>query len=312
VREFLERYRSTIVAFLAVSLPLFLLYVHGRNPGKTTIISHALMQITSPAQSAANGLVGGVIKLGEDYILLVDAKKMNRTLRDDVARLKSTARENIRLKDENTELRKHLQFKRARRDLDIDTTAHVIGKDISPYARVVRIKIDVGAEDTVKEGMAVVTHQGLVGRIREVSGRYAEVLLTVDKDSRVNVKVAGKGVTGTVRGKGTGNEYTANLLYLHKAEPLAVGDTLLTSGHDKVFPPNIPVGYIKSLEERQRGVYYELVVTPAVNYSVLEIVQVVRSERDADAPPRKKLTRPAKKKIGTKPAKPSRAGDNLP
>ena len=49
----------------------------------------------------------------------------------------------------------------------------------------------------------------------------------------------------------------------------------MTSGHDRVFPPGIEVGYIRSLEERQRGLYYELQVVPAVNFSDLEEVLVV-------------------------------------
>ena len=111
--------------------------------------------------------------------------------------------------------------------------------------------------------------------MRQVADRYAEVMLTVDARSSVNVKVAGKGVTGNLEGSGSQDSYRGRLLFLHKARPLELGDTLVTSGHDRLFPPNVEVGYIHSLEERQQGLYYEVEVAPAVNFSVLEEVQIV-------------------------------------
>ncbi len=221
MREFLERYRSSIVIFIAVVVPLFLMYVHGREPGKSTVLTHALMRITSPAQAAADKLVSGVLGLWDNYIALVDTKEKNDALRKRLRRYEAESFKAKRIFEENKTLRRQLGFKRARRDLTT-VAAHVIGKDISPYGRVVRIEIDLGGIDRVREGMPVITEHGLVRRLRHVSGRWAVVMLTVDKDSRVNVKVEGRGVTGTVRGRGVGNDYTANLLYLQKATPLKV------------------------------------------------------------------------------------------
>ena len=112
-------------------------------------------------------------------------------------------------------------------------------------------------------------------------------MLAVDARSSVNVQVAGKGVTGNLQGTGDEEAYSAQLTYLHKAEALEEGDTIITSGHDRVFPPGIEVGYIRSLEERQNGLYYELQVVPAVNFSNLEevlvVVGVVGDGGDGDA-----------------------------
>ncbi|MDP6946175.1 MAG: rod shape-determining protein MreC, partial [Myxococcota bacterium] len=65
------------------------------------------------------------------------------------------------------------------------------------------------------------------------------------------------------------------LLYLQEGKKVAIGDTLITTGHDKVFPPGLEVGYIRSLEERQKGLYLELQVAPSVNFAILEEVLVV-------------------------------------
>ncbi|MGM0576990.1 MAG: rod shape-determining protein MreC [Myxococcota bacterium] len=274
MREFLERHRVTIASFAALVVPLFLLYVHGRSPRNTTVVEYALLRLTSPVELAASHMLEGVADVWSGYVALVDLEQENEKLQREVQVLTGEALRAKELEYENQRLRELLEFKRGRKALET-VASHVIGQDVSPYARVVRIAIDVGEEDGVREGMPVVAAEGLVGRVKQVAGRYAEVMLTVDARSSVNVRVAGKGVTGSLEGTGAADAYMARLLYLNKAEPLEVGDTLVTSGHDKVFPPGIEVGYIRSLEERQRGLYYELQVAPAVNFSTLEEVMVV-------------------------------------
>ncbi len=278
MRELFERHRAALVIFAALALPLFLLYVHGRSPRRTTIVEAALIRVTAPAQSAASRIISSVGGFWSGYVDVIDAKEQALACEDKSRILAGEALQTRTYELENERLRQLLAFKRERRDLET-IAAHVIGKDVSSFARVVRIELDVGSRDGLREGMPVVMREGLVGRINQVSGGYAEVMLAVDARSSVNVKVAGKGVTGTLEGTGTGNTYTARLLYLHKAEGLAVGDEIVTSGHDKVFPPGITVGYIHSLEERQRGLYYELQVVPAVNFSTIEEVLVVVGQR---------------------------------
>jgi rod shape-determining protein MreC len=274
MREFLARHRRVVVASIGILLPLFLLYVHGRYPRKTTVIEVGLMTVTAPAQKAAKGLVSGIAEVWDGYIALVDLAADNEALTGDVARLQRAADQKVVLETENARLRAELEFKKARRDL-ILASAHVIGKDLSPYGRVIRIAIDVGADVSISEGMPVVSAMGLVGRVLRVAGNHAEVLLTVDARSTVNVRVLDKGVIGTVTGTSSPYNYVARMSYLHRAATLEVDDLLITSGHDKLFPPGLHVGTIRSIEERQRGLEYELQVSPSVNFADLEVVQVV-------------------------------------
>lgn len=284
MREFLLRHRRTLVTVAGIALPLFLLYVHGRSPRKTTIIEKALMQVTSPVQGAASRVLSGLSDLWNGYIALVDLAADNEALRADRTRLEGDSARLVVALAENERLRRELEFKRERRDL-ITVAAHVIGKDLSPYGRILRVALDVGSGAGIAEGMPVVTARGLVGRVVRVSGEYAEVMLVVDARSVVNVRVLDKGVTGTVTGTSSPYNYVARMSYLHRAEPLEVGDLLVTSGHDKVFPPGLAVGTIRSLEERQRDVEYELQVTPSVNLAEVEEVQIITGVRDAATEP---------------------------
>jgi len=276
LRDFLERHRVAISSFVAIVLPLFLLYVHGRSvqSRKTTVIEVALMTLTSPVQEAAANMLTGLDDVWSGYIALADVEVDNERLRREAALLTAEALRAKKLDEENQRLRQLLAFKRSRAKLRT-VGAHVIGQDVSPFSRVVRIAIDVGDRDDVVEGTPVLAAQGLVGRISRVSGRYAEVMLTVDARSSVSVRVVGKDVTGSLQGTGEPDAYRARLLYLQEGKEVAVGDTLITTGHDKVFPPGLEVGYIRTLEERQRGLYFELNVAPAVNFAILEEVLVI-------------------------------------
>lgn len=284
MREFLHRHRVLILAFFGVTLPLFLLFVHGRHPRKTTVIEVALMEVTGPVQQAAARLLGGIAEVWSGYVALVDLQEDNEALAAKVAELGATASRVRELELENAELRRLLAFKKQRREL-VTVGAHVIGKDVSAYARVLRVALDVGGDAEVLEGMPVINDAGLVGRIHRVSPSFAEVMLVVDARSTVNVKVVDKGVVGTVTGTSNQYNYDARMSYLHRAEPLEIGDLLVTSGHDKVFPPGLSVGTIRSIDERQRGVEYELQVTPAVNFSDLDFVQIVTDVVEAPVDP---------------------------
>ena len=91
----------------------------------------------------------------------------------------------------------------------------------------------------------------------------------------MNVRIMGKGVTGTLTGAGVKNEYQAKFRFLYKNKSVSDGDVVVTSGHDQVFPSGLEVGRILSGESTQSGIYYLYDVTPTVNFSTLEEVFVL-------------------------------------
>ena len=282
MRDTLQRYRTTLVSFLVLTLPLFSLYFHGKRRDGNTPFEAFLLAVTSPIQQVANTGFGSIKGVLSDYVLLVSVKKHNDELLAEREVLLGEALRAKKLLLENDRLKLLLDFKKQRTEIRT-VAARVIGRDISPYFRVVKVDVDTGSEDGVDEGMPVVTHEGVVGRISNAGDSYSEVMLAVDARSQINVTIAGKGVTGVLVGKGDKNEYGGRFRFLHKSEPIEKDDTVVTSGHDKVFPPGLEVGYITSDVEHQDGLYYVYDVTPAVNFSTLEEVLIV-VDRTADLP----------------------------
>lgn len=285
MRELFIRFRRMFFVGLAVVLPLFSLYYHGkmRSPTRpsapTTPIETSLIVVTSPVQALANTVTEWVGEMWSAYVDLVDVKEENEKLLQDNRVLFGEAMRAKKLQRENGRLQELLGFRetvRAERKI----AARVIGKDVSPYFRVVKIVTDAGGDVGVAEGMPVVTHEGLVGRVAKVGLHYCEVMLAVDSRSQVNVKIGGKGVIGVLQGEGDENEYGARFRFLHRSEPVEEFDTVVTSGHDKVFPPDLVVGYVDGTDMRQDGLYYEYKVTPAVNFSTLEEVLILADTSD--------------------------------
>jgi len=222
----------------------------------------------------AHGIISTALDTWSHYVNLVHTVEENEKLKKDNQVLYGEAMRAKKLQNEAIRLRKLLGFKEGLVGIE-KHVARVIAKDVSPYYRVIKVILDVGENVGVAKGMPVVTHEGVVGRLHKVGFKTAEVLLAVDSRSQVNVRISGKGVIGVLQGKGDKNEYGARFRFLHRSMPVEPYDAVVTTGHDKVFPPDLVVGYVAETEMRQHGFYYEFDVVPAVNFSILEEVLIL-------------------------------------
>lgn len=272
--DLLQRHRTTIVLILALGLPLGSVYYHGQVRTELSPIEEVLLVITGPVHRASHAISSGTATVFERYLGLVDLAEENESVRRENRVLLGEAKRARKYERQNKRLRKLLEFKEGKSDLQL-IGAKVIARDISPHYRVVKLSLDVGSADEVGMGMPVVSHEGLVGRVVRVMDDACEVMLIVDARSHVNVMVPGKGVTGVLSGVGDRNAYSARFRFLYKSEPIQPNDVVVTSGHDRVFPPGLEVGTITSERASQEEHYYVYEVAPRVNFSMLEEVFVV-------------------------------------
>jgi rod shape-determining protein MreC len=241
--------------------------------GRLEPIQSAVTQLTSPAQTSSSGAAQSV---GDTFSFLTEL----RTLRQRAAELEqlnsSLLVENFRLREverENQALRAMLAFAETRPGLELrgaQIVARVIGQESNNFLDF--IMLDLGSEHGVGVGMPVLTDQGLVGRISEVTNTTSKVLLVTDASSAVNAILQSSRVNGVVRGNPGGDLL---MDYIPQGVIFSVGEIVLTSGLGGNFPKGIPIGQVTEVRQRDIDVFQQAVVRPTVDFSSLELVTVV-------------------------------------
>lgn len=261
------------MAVVLLVLPFFFLSANLKDPDEVGLVDAGLLKISAPLQYVATEAASALGGLLEEYVYLVEVGRENDRLRDENDRLREDNRLLRVQAGENDRLRDLLEL---RERLPGETiSAEVVTREFSPYFRVMRVRLDRGARDRVRAGMPVVSAQGLVGQIRRTTGHYADVLLTVDQESAIDVVVQRTGARGMLRGTGESNRYLCRMQYLRREDEVEVGDEIYTSGLGRRFPAAILVGRVVRVERQEFGLYQEVEVAPSVSFSDLEEVLVL-------------------------------------
>ncbi len=273
MNSFFRRFRDAALVAALLAIPFFFLKANLTDPARTTWLDRMVLKVSVPIQYVAAQAAAGVSAVVEEYVMLVDARREAEELEADNARLRQRVRDLGQEARENERMRGLLSL---REELPGETlTAEVIGKEVSPYFRVVRVRIDRGERDLLRTGMPVISSEGLVGQIRRTFGRYSDVLLTVDRTSAIDVVIDRTGARGMLRGTGESDRYMCRIQYLARTDEVEVGDEIYTSGLGQRFPSNILIGSVTKVTRQDFGLYQEVEVQPAVNFSALEEVLVL-------------------------------------
>jgi len=151
-------------------------------------------------------------------------------------------------------------------------TAQVVGRDTNPFLRY--LILDQGSDSGVQRGMPVVSQNGLVGRISEVTASASKVQLIIDPQSSVNAKIQGAATPaeGIVTGQPTGELV---LTFVPQDATMKAGDLVVTSGLGGGFPPDILIGQIISVHKRDYELYQTATIQPRNDFSSLEILLII-------------------------------------
>jgi rod shape-determining protein MreC len=280
--NYFQTIRDAVILLALVIIPAVFLRANLRDPSELSWLDRALLQVSGPVQYVAEWAADGVTSVIEDYVYLVDVKSDNDHLRGENDRLR---REMRGLRGEAQRVHELESLLGLRERLATKTmTARVIAKDISPSFRVVRLAVDQGEQAGLRAGMPVVADEGLVGQIRRVSGRFADVLLTIDPESRVDVVVGEGRARGRIEGLGARGRYRCHIQFDRTDDQVAVGDEVFTSGLGKKFPASILIGYVSKISDQEFGLHQEGEVTPSVDFTRLDEVLILTSgPKDPDA-----------------------------
>lgn len=271
--NYFKTFRDLAICTGLLIIPFFFLRAHLKDPSSVSLLDKVLLQVSAPIQFAANWSADAASGVLQDYFYLVDVKEENDRLITDNDRLREEVRL-LRLEAQRTHQLEELLALSKRFEARA-VSARVIARDISSSFRVTRVAIDRGGQDQVTAGMPVISSQGLVGQLRRVSGRYADVLLTIDAESHVDVVVQRTGARGRLEGLGERGRYRCRIQFDRPEDEVKDGDELYTSGLGKKFPRAVLVGTVSKIDSQDYGLHQEGEVTPSVDFSRLEEVLIL-------------------------------------
>jgi rod shape-determining protein MreC len=261
------RQRSGYLFLVVILGHILLISAQVNSRAGVPVLETVTFGIFSEVQRALSGGVSGVRHTWGNYVGLRSVKAENEELKRQLAAIQVAMQEQRALADR---ARGYQQLLELRDHLALATTAaEIIGAAASPDFRT--LTIDKGARDGLRPDMAVIAPQGVVGRLVRPSARAAKVQLLIDRNAAAGVLIERTRAQGVVVGSG---EDRLQMQYVSEASDLAIGDIVVTSGIDGIYPKGLVVGRVE-LVEKNGPAFKRVVVRPAVDFSRLEEVLVV-------------------------------------
>lgn len=256
--------RITLLVILFVASITLMTYQSTKGPVKPVRF------LTQPFYT----LTGGLSKLWKGVTTPVKEiyklKEENKRLKEEVNKLLLSNERCTELEKENIRLREILKLEPSPRGNYI--TARVVAGGARRWPRV--LVINRGSRDGVKKDMVVRNTKGLVGKVVEVGAGYSEVLLVTDPSFSVSVRLQESRLEGILSGKGDGS---CILKYISKNAPVTVGEHLITSGLDGIFPAGIPVAEVTKLEG-ETELFKKITARPYIEETSIEEVMLLTKE----------------------------------
>jgi rod shape-determining protein MreC len=265
---FLQRHRVLLTASGLLLSSLLLLSISTRTRTFQDPIARLLLDGLAPLQAVVTRAYGGVRAGWHRYLNFVGSQEDNERLRQRIAALEQQTVRLTELEHENQRLAALLKF-RAQVE-GVAYSARVIGRDPQPWLR--SLTLDRGERDGIRRGMAVLSPSGVVGQITQVSRMASQVLLLTDRNSGIDALVQRSRARGIVQGD---VDAGCSMKYLRRAEDVRIGDRVVTSGLDGIFPKGIVIGEVIAVGLRDRGLLQAAVVQPSAPLDRLEEVFIV-------------------------------------
>jgi len=262
----LNRYRNLTVLLVVIAAQLLLLAYQVKSNQDVRLVRVWAVTAVTPLARILEVVRRNTIGLAEDYFDLIHVRDDNTRVKKELDRLKM---ENQFLKTElSTADRAQALSAFQSRTPSRTIAARIIGNGTGMNSK--DVLIDRGSASGVMRGMAVVTPDGIVGRVLASYPTASQVLLITDPTFAAGVISEKNRVHGTLKGIG---QSKCIIDYVQNEEKVDVGEVFYTSGDDRVFPKGLPVGVATVV--RQGKTFKEIYVVPAGTQNGLEEVLVV-------------------------------------
>jgi len=265
-----SRHRSLALLAGVLLAQILLLAVQIKRDSRGRLIRVWAISTVTPFERVGAWSVGKVRGVWHHYFALQGTSRENETLRTENDALKLSIAQLQTKAAEADRLGALLNFKTLNEKVAM-VGARVIGASAGTASRT--IEIDRGERDGIRRNQPVITPDGAVGKVIEAYRDSAQVLLLTDKDSGIGAMLVNSRIQSPVGGTG---EPMLTMKYVANDDTVKAGEKIVTSGMDKIFPRDVPVGTV--LEVKQGNTFKQIRVTPAANLDRLEEVFVLLTQ----------------------------------
>lgn len=227
-----------------------------------------VLDVTVPLQKMIAAPVDLLRDTWNQYVALVDLQHENDALRAQVAALRE---ENLQYREALVASGRLQRIAEMRDDYETPMLpVEVVGQDVSPWFR--SVLLDRGQEDGVRAGMPVITDAGVVGLMTATSESAGRTMLLLDRQSALDGIVQRSRVRGIVRGRGGDR---LEFEFVVGGADVAVGDEVISSGLDGVYPKGLSIGWVEEVVPSSYGLTRRAILRPSVDFGRLEQVFVM-------------------------------------
>ena len=257
------------IAVLLVSLMVFL-----PGTGKVDGPQGIVVNIVSGATGVFDAIGGFFSRLFTSVFRPGTLEDENQALKEQIAIYEYKINGMSEMEQENQRLKQMLNYIEQAPEYDY-IIGRVIMKEPGYWFDV--FDINVGINQGVEEGDAVITPDGLAGRVLKVGGNYSTVVAIIDSRVSVSAVIERTRDNGIVKGgmQLSDEGGLCSMSFLPLDADLQVGDRVVTSGLGGVFPKGLYVGQVSQVGT---GTDKQVVVKPAVDFLHLEEVMVVKEK----------------------------------
>jgi rod shape-determining protein MreC len=262
-----SRHKSLVLLAGVILLQVLLLAVQIKRDSQGRLLRTWTVGAVSPFERAGSYVFGSFRNTWRNYFALRGTKKDNDDLRRENDALKLRLAQLEGKAAEADRLGALLHFRQSQTDVPM-VAARVIGGSAGTASQT--IELDRGEHDGIRRNMGVITPDGVVGKVIETYPNTAQVLLLTDKESGVGAMLADSRIQSPVGGVG---EPLITMKYVPNDDDVSVGARVVTSGMDRIFPRDFPVGTITEI--KPGNTFKQIRIKPAANLEKLEEVLVL-------------------------------------
>ena len=278
-----SRHKSLVLLAGVILLQVVLLAVQIKRDSQGRLLRVWTVGAVSPFQRAGAKGVGNIRGTWSHYFALQNTSRDNEQLRRENDELKLQVNQLQSKASEADRLGALLNFRQTQRNVPM-LAARVIGTSADSASQT--IYLDRGEHDGIRRNMGVITPDGVVGKVVESYRDTAQVLLLTDKESGVGAMLADSRIQSPAGGTG---EPLLSMKYIPTDDTVNMGEHVVTSGMDRIFPRDLPVGVVTEIKTGRP--FQQVRVRPAANLQRLEEVIVLltlhplEQKKEPAAPP---------------------------